>query len=58
MVTGSFAETQSHNERESKADQAQADLSVATKDLSEALEGSVEQELGEEVRSVRVFEDF
>ena len=42
----------------SKAEEAQIDHAGATEDLSEAIEASVEKEPGEEVRSVRVFEDY
>lgn len=43
--------------KEIKADEAQANKAVASEDLSRAIEGSVEKEPGEEVRSVRLFED-
>jgi hypothetical protein len=40
-----------------KADEPQGDQATTT-DLSEAIEGSVEKEPGEEVRTVRVFNDY
>jgi hypothetical protein len=40
-----------------EADNVQVARAVATGDLSRAIESSVERELGEEVRSVRLYED-
>jgi hypothetical protein len=42
---------------EGKPDEVQVAHAVATGDLSRAIEGSVEKELGEEVRSVHLYED-
>ena len=41
--------------KENKAVEAEA---VATGDLSEAIDGTVERQPGEEVRTVRVFNDY
>jgi hypothetical protein len=43
--------------KECKADAVQVGDAVATGDLSRAIEGSVEKGPGEEVRSVRLYED-
>ena len=44
-------------EEETKTVKAQAAPATAKTDLSQAIEGSVDREPGEEVRSVRVFDD-
>ena len=43
--------------KESKTDAAQAGKATASEDLSRAIEASMEKEPGEEVRSVRLYDD-